>query len=423
MAGLLVRDRWLTPFQARQLLRGRHAGFFPTEKFKILDLLGEGGMGRVLLCEHLILRKLVAVKQLHPSESGSPASVDRFLREARAISRIDHPNLVRVLDVDTSSRTPMIVMDYVDGTNLHSLVVEHGKFSVPRVAEIVAQTAEALAAVHELGRVHRDIKPGNLMLDREGRVKIIDFGLARICEESEPLEDAWDDSFLLGTADFVSPEQSNPSNRDDVDHRTDIYSLGCTAFFLLTGRFPFEGGTVADKLARHRTQSAPRIEGFRADLPEEFAAVIQKMMRKRREDRFQTAAEVIAAIAPFRPGMSPPTSKEMPPILASEFRLGTSPRTGLKPAGKPQPLSSRSTPAPMEKLVLDSKVYQSLAAVPKTTPLPGRKPAAAAVPQPPTTPLPRKASVFSGSNVLLAAAAAAFFLTGAMAGALLMMTR
>jgi serine/threonine protein kinase len=131
VAGVLVRERYLTPFQARQLLRGRHAGFFPAEKFKVLDVLGEGGMGRVLLCEHLLLQKLVAVKQLHPTECGVPGSVERFLREARAIAKLEHPNVVRVMDVDSTGKGPLIVMDYVDGTNLHALIADHGKLPVP----------------------------------------------------------------------------------------------------------------------------------------------------------------------------------------------------------------------------------------------------------------------------------------------------
>ncbi|MGL6096034.1 MAG: serine/threonine-protein kinase, partial [Fimbriiglobus sp.] len=226
-AAELVRHRLLTPFQARQMLNGRAAALFPTPKFKVLDILGEGGMGRVLLCEHLVLQKLVAVKELHPSalspdeaaggpfgrnESGYFGAVERFLREARAAAALDHPNIVRVLDVDTTGRLPLIVMEFVDGTDLHTLVADlpartarragrsgdpGGVLAVERVASYVRQTAAALAHADAAGLVHRDIKPGNLMLDRAGRVRVIDFGLSRT-----GAADDWDERFLLGTADF-----------------------------------------------------------------------------------------------------------------------------------------------------------------------------------------------------------------------------
>lgn len=421
VAGILVRERFLTQFQARQLLRGRHAGFFPAEKYKVLDVLGEGGMGRVLLCEHLLLQKLVAVKQLHPTECGVPGSVERFLREARAIAKLEHPNVVRVMDVDSTGKGPLIVMDYVDGTNLHALIVDHGKLPVHRVAEYVKQTARAIGCAHEAGLIHRDIKPGNLMLDRSGTIKVIDFGLSRITALADPNEDdAWDDSFLLGTADFVSPEQA--SGHDTVDSRTDIYSLGCTAYFLLTGRFPFEGGSVKDKLARHKAQSAPLVSHACPEIPEAFALVVAKMMKKQRDDRFQTADEVIAAMEPFcvEPAVSP-SEAEMPTARPAEYRLGTSRRPAVRFESKPLP--SRATPAPMAKLQLDSKVYQKLD-LPKTKPLPGR-PALVERPKTPESQA-ETASLFSGTRattVLYALCGAALFLSGGIIGMLVRFAR
>ena len=416
VAGVLVRERYLTPFQARQLLRGRHAGFFPADKYKVLDVLGEGGMGRVLLCEHLLLQKLVAVKQLHPTECGVPGSVERFLREARAVAKLDHPNIVRVMDVDSTGKGPLIVMDYVDGTNLHALVADRGKLPVRRVAEYVRQAALALGCAHGAGLIHRDVKPGNLMLDRTGTVKVIDFGLSRITAVADPTEDdAWDDSFLLGTADFVSPEQA--SEHDTVDPRSDIYSLGCTAYFLLTGRFPFDGGSVKDKLARHKAESAPLASRACPEVPEAFAAAVAKMMMKAPDQRFQSADEVVAAMAPFcTEPVARPAPAEMPTARPDEFRLGTCRRPAVR--FEPKPLASRTTPAPMAKLRLDSKVYQKLD-LPKTKPLPGRPaPADRATPADPV-PTTRLVTGPRTAAVLYALCGAALFLSGGLAGLLL----
>src|SRR5262249_25961857 len=176
IARTLIRDRLLTPFQARQLLRRPYRRFFLPAKDKIPHLLGEGGMGRVLLCEHLMLSRLMAVKLLHLSGVSVPGAEERFLREARAAAAVDHPNIVHVYDVDRAGTTPFMVMEYVDGTNLHQLVAENGPLAVERAVEYVRQAAIGLHHAHRAGLVHRDIKPGNLLLDRSGTVKVLDLG-------------------------------------------------------------------------------------------------------------------------------------------------------------------------------------------------------------------------------------------------------
>src|SRR5262249_39900016 len=168
LAKTLVRDRLLTPYQARQLLRGKARGYFLTEKHKVLEELGEGGMGQMLLCEHLLLQKLVAVKLLNASWVNVPGAEGRFLPEARAAAAVDHPNIVRVFDVDRTAGIPFMVMEYVDGINLHQLVAEHGPLAPMRAAEYARQAAVGLHAAHRVGLVHRDIKPGNILLDRAG---------------------------------------------------------------------------------------------------------------------------------------------------------------------------------------------------------------------------------------------------------------
>lgn len=324
LARQLIRERLLTPFQARQLLRGRYRGFFLTEKYKILELLGEGGMGRVLLCEHLMLHKLVAVKLLQMSGATMPGAAERFLREARAAAGLDHPNIARVYDVDKAGVTPFMVMEYVDGTNLHQVVADHGPLSVERAAEYIRQSAQGLQHAHENGLVHRDIKPGNLILDRNGSVKMLDLGLARFFDstKNENLTQKFDEKSILGTADFISPEQAMNSSK--VDIRADIYSLGCTFYYLLTRRFPFDEGSVTQKLLWHQTKQPSSIKDHRPDVPDDLIEIIEKMMAKKPADRFQTPAEIVEALTPFGGKFGPPPLHEMPKVKPSTYQLGIS---------------------------------------------------------------------------------------------------
>src|SRR5262245_26066737 len=246
LASRLVRDRLLTPYQATQLLQGKHQGFFLTQKYKILDHLGTGGMGEVYLCEHLILQRLVAVKALARRGTGVPhaSAVERLYREARAVASLDHRNIVRVFDVDQTGGSPFMVMEYVDGVDLHRYVTTHGLVELTRGADYVRQAAEGLQHAHEAGLIHRDIKPSNLLLDRTGVVKILDLGLARFLVDTrrnQPVTERYDANSVLGTADFMAPEQAIDSSK--VDIRADIYSLGCTLYFLLSGRLVFEAGS------------------------------------------------------------------------------------------------------------------------------------------------------------------------------------
>ncbi len=342
LARQLIRERLLTPFQARQLLRGRYRGFFLTDKYKILDLLGEGGMGRVLLCEHLMLHKLVAVKLLQMSGANLPGAAERFLREARAAAALDHPNIARVFDVDKAGVTPFMVMEYVDGTNLHQLVADHGPLSVERAAEYIRQSALGLQHAHENGLVHRDIKPGNLILDRNGVVKMLDLGLARFFDtaKNDNLTQKFDEKSILGTADFISPEQAMNSSK--VDIRSDIYSLGCTFYYLLTRRFPFDEGSVTQKLLWHQTKAPSAVREHRPDVSDELHAVIDKMMAKRADERMQTPIEVAEALIPFAGKQSPPPQIEMPKVRPSSYLLGVS----APPSPAVLGFGSSETPSP-----------------------------------------------------------------------------
>ena len=245
----LLAESLLTPFQATQLKERRHRGFFLSEKYKILDVLGQGGMSRVLLCEHLLLQRLVAVKILNKSLDKFPGSAERFLREARAAASMDHPNIARVFDVERTGLGSCIVMEFVDGTNLHDLAVKREPLAINRVAHFISQAANGLHQAHLAGLVHRDVKPANLMLERTGTVKLLDLGLARFFDptRSDNLTQQIDASCIIGTADYIAPEQVMESSSADI--RADIYSLGYTMYFLLTRTLPAGKGAALREIA------------------------------------------------------------------------------------------------------------------------------------------------------------------------------
>ena len=321
----MIADGVLTEFQAKQLISGRFRNFFIAEKYKILDILGKGGMGRVMLCEHLMLQRLVAVKIMFRSRETKPGAIERFLREARAAAKFDHPNLARVFDVDNTENGPYIVMEYVDGMNLHDLVVKVSPLSWQRVANYIRQAALGLQQAHLAGLVHRDIKPSNLMLDRAGTVKLLDLGLARFFDQEpdDGLTSAFNPNAVLGTADFIAPEQAMDSSRADI--RADIYSLGCTFYFMLMRSLPAGTGTTLQKLLRHQSKEPEPICTSRPDVPAELVAIVEKMMKKDMADRYQTPGEVAELLLPFAGEKLPvPTPEEMPPQRLAGFLMGLS---------------------------------------------------------------------------------------------------
>ena len=323
IARALIADKVLTPFQAKQLLRRRFRGFFIDDKYKILLPLGQGGMGRVLLCEHLMLQRLVAVKLMNLDFDPSGNSVDRFLREARAAASMDHPNIARVFDVDRCDQGPYMVMEYVDGSTLHQLVAEHGQMAVERAAHYIKQAAAGLQRAHEAGLVHRDIKPSNLMLDRTGTIKLLDLGLARYFDNDKNgnVTQQNDARGVLGTTDFIAPEQAMDSTTADI--RADIYSLGCTFYFMLLRRLTVPNGSMIQKLLHHQSRDPEPICSIRPAVPAGLSAIVDKMIKKKPEDRYQTPAELVEALEPWTAmPISPPPPEEMPTVTSSTFRLG-----------------------------------------------------------------------------------------------------
>src|SRR5579884_3175988 len=293
LAGLLVRDGILTQFQAEQLLQGRWKRFC-LGKYKVLEKLGAGGMGIVYLCEHKLMRRRVAVKVLPESGAEDAESLARFYREARAVAALDHPNIVRAYDIDQDDKLHFLVMEHVDGSSLQEIVKKTGPMDELRACHYIRQAALGLQHAHDAaGIVHRDIKPGNILVDRNGIVKILDMGLARFFHDEEDVLSHKFEDDVLGTADYLAPEQALDSH--SVDIRADIYSLGATFYYGLTGKPPFADGTVAQKLLWHQTKAPRSIRELRKDVPQELVTLIDKMMAKDPAKRFQTPAELARA--------------------------------------------------------------------------------------------------------------------------------
>jgi serine/threonine protein kinase len=322
LAGLMVHDGLLTYFQAEQILQGKYKRF-TIGKYKVLEKIGSGGMGQVFLCEHILMRRKVAIKVLPTTKAQDPAGLERFYREARAIAAVDHPNLVRAYDIDQAENLHFLVMEYVDGVSLQELVKKIGPLPVLRACHYIYGAAVGLNHVHEIGLIHRDIKPSNILVDRNGMVKILDLGLARFFHDSDELTKKYDEN-ILGTADYLSPEQAVDSHT--VDIRTDIYSLGATFYYLLTGQPPFPEGTVTQKLIWHQTRDPKPISAFRADVPPEIIAIIDKMMRKKPQERYQTPAELMQALAPWVAVPIPPPSEQELPALSRAAGGGARPQ-------------------------------------------------------------------------------------------------
>ncbi|QVL34600.1 serine/threonine protein kinase [Telmatocola sphagniphila] len=299
IADRMVADRLLTEFQSSQLLKGRSKGFILRGKYKILRLLGVGGMGRVFLAEHMILKRLVAIKLLSPSEAKDPSMLSRFLREARAVAAMDDPNIVRIFDVEVDVSNPLMIMEFVDGTSLQELVADGGPIPLEYAAHYIAQAALGLQHAMELGLIHRDIKPGNLLLDRNGVVKVADLGLAKFRNRGKDstLIQQYESERVLGTADYLAPEQAIDSSA--VDIRVDIYGLGGTFYFLLTGEVPFPDATIPEKVLAHQQRPVESVRRRRPEIPKEIDEIIARMMEKRPKDRYQTPQEVVDALKPW----------------------------------------------------------------------------------------------------------------------------
>lgn len=277
----------------------------PTEladhpRYRLVKWIGAGGMGVVLKAEHRLMDRSVALKVINRSLTGNPAASERFRREVKAAARLDHPNIVRAYDAEQVGDLHFLVMEFIEGIDLARFVQEKGPLPVLQACDFARQAALGLQHAFERGLVHRDIKPSNLMLTATGQVKILDFGLAGFFAEEESHTEF---GIALGTPSFMAPEQGRDAASADV--RADIYSLGCTLYFLLSGRAPFLGGSLAQKLSAHQQERPRPLSELRQEVPEALSRIVDKILAKDPVERYQTPAEVADALAPFA-GVSKP---------------------------------------------------------------------------------------------------------------------
>ncbi|HWB09162.1 MAG TPA: SUMF1/EgtB/PvdO family nonheme iron enzyme [Pirellulales bacterium] len=287
----MVRRKKLTPFQAQQIYQGK-TKHLVLGNYVVLDKLGQGGMGMVLKAQHRRMKRLVALKILPSAATKTADAVRRFQREVEAAAMLHHPNIVTAFDADEANGTHFLVMEYVEGQDLSALVKEQGPLSLDKALACLLQAARGLEYAHARGIIHRDVKPGNLLLDREGTVKILDMGLARIESGDQEQDQLTGTGQIMGTIDFMAPEQAMDTK--GADARADIYALGITLWYLLTGRTAYPGATVMAKLLAHREHPIPSLCQARPGISPALEAVFAKMVAKTPAARYQTVAEVIA---------------------------------------------------------------------------------------------------------------------------------
>jgi serine/threonine-protein kinase len=301
LAKRIFKKRWLTRYQLTLIMQGR-GDELTLGQYRIVERLGAGGMGQVFKATQIRMGRTVALKVLKPELVKNVTAVRRFQREVRAAALLDHPHIVKTFDADTDGETHFLAMEYVEGRDLRQIVLDKGALSVELAVEIIRQAALGLQHAHEKGMVHRDIKPGNILLteieSKTGAklptVKLLDMGLARsnlTDDDTDHETSITQAGVIIGTPDYMAPEQAKNSRL--VDYRADIYSLGCTLYYLLTASVPFPTGTTIEKLLKHQFDYPDPPEKFRSDVPDAVRSLLGQMMAKRPEDRPASADEVV----------------------------------------------------------------------------------------------------------------------------------
>ncbi|MBL8799369.1 MAG: serine/threonine protein kinase, partial [Planctomycetia bacterium] len=357
-AEMMVRRKWLTGYQAEKLL-AEDIDSLVLGPYILLEPIGEGGMGQVFKARHNLLDRVVGLKLIREDRlNKDPEAVRRFQREARAAAQLSHPNVVMVYDTGMAGETWFIAMEYVDGIDLSQLVREVGPLPVAQACDFIAQAALGLQHAHDRSMVHRDIKPSNLLvaglpnrrpkpgrglssighapaipgarqaprLTSESRsndrtaapttpiVKILDMGLVRVAQGEDGRSvghSLTQEGSIVGTPDYIAPEQAR--NAHKVDIRADLYSLGCTFYYLLTGRPPFTEGSAIEKLLMHQLDEPPRLEEVRPEVPRDVAAIVHKLMAKAPKDRFQTPVELANTLSALAAAPAKPTAPRESP--------------------------------------------------------------------------------------------------------------
>ena len=359
-ASELVERGLLTGYQAEQIFAG-NAHFLLLGQYRILDALGAGGMGRVFKAEHVLMRRVVALKVVGAAHDTADHAARHaaFLREIEAAARLSHPNIVAAYDAGEANGLRFLVMEYVDGIDLERLVRTVGPLTPRCAGDYARQTALALEYAFERGVLHRDVKPANLLLESggdprsPGRIKVLDLGLARTTRGGD--SEADEASRLSGTPDYIAPEVAH--NADSRDVRSDLYSLGCTLYYLLTGSVPFPGGTWTEKLLRHQYETPLPLCERAPAVPARLAAIIATLMAKAPAERHETPAAVAhalddwlalgedppAAVVPREPGEPSPPSPSVPPTRV-HFAVSNPgpPSVWDVPVPSPEPPRSRS---------------------------------------------------------------------------------
>jgi eukaryotic-like serine/threonine-protein kinase len=356
LAGRLVAEGILTEFQASRLLLQKVHGLV-MGRYVILDRLGAGARGRVFKAQHRLMGRVVALKVIAPQIATRASSIARFHREMRLIGRLDHPNVIRAFDADQIGASLYIIMEYVPGRSLDHVLDDRGPLPAAAVVNYMTQAACGLGHAHDRGIIHRDIKPSNLFLSEEGQVKVLDLGLSALMEADTAASFATAAGFVVGTLHYMSPEQCAGT---DIDVRSDLFSLGCTMYHLLSGQVPFPGETVAECFAWRIQRGPVPITKLRPEVSPQIVQVLDKLLARRREDRFQTAAEAALALQGLthlevggRPARDPtphsPTDPRVPKPAGSSVASSAvhSPSTpSLEPPG------ARSSPWPAPVSIL-----------------------------------------------------------------------
>lgn len=308
-------------------------------RYRVIERIGIGGMGAVYKAEHRLMRRLVALKVVRPRLLSNASAVERFEREVHLAAKLSHPNIVVSYDADEAGGLHFLAMEYVEGETLDVRIEREGPSSAMQACRWIEQAANGLEHAHEQGMAHRDIKPANLMITPGGDVRILDFGLSRLVSSPASASDAVSQpvmnetetrtDMILGTPDYVAPEQIVESSRADI--RSDIYSLGCTLYFLLTGKSPFHHRSLSGKLSAHQNEPFPDIREQRTDVPDALHAVLSRMTAKDPESRFQRPADVAVALQPIMEAaeIPDPLSSPMNRSVSWLGRIATRRRVGV----------------------------------------------------------------------------------------------